>query len=60
MNLENDPRRAVLESLQGQSLNIPDLEVLLSKWPHYVNPEVDRLRAYVDDQLERWVQAGET
>ena len=25
-------------------LYIPDLQALLSHWPHYVNPELDRLR----------------
>lgn len=46
-------RQQLLNSLQGGSLYIPDLQALLEHWPQYVNPELERLRKDVAERLER-------
>lgn len=46
-------RQELLESLHGRSLHIPDLQVYLSHWPHYINPELENLREDVDIKLRR-------
>lgn len=51
-NLGNS-RQQLLKSLQGQSLVIPDLEILFDHWPQNVNPEENRLRDDVDRKLEK-------
>lgn len=45
------PSKQLLKSLQGRMLHIPDLQAMMSHWPQYVSPELDRLRADVDETL---------
>ena len=49
-------RQQLLASFEGHSLNIPDLQVLLSHWPQYVNSELEHLRQDVDEQLHTCVE----
>ena len=51
MTLGESPRQRLVESLHGRNLHIPDLQGLLSHWPQYVNPEIERLRQDVDERL---------
>ncbi|KAL8679066.1 MAG: hypothetical protein Q9186_004606 [Xanthomendoza sp. 1 TL-2023] len=44
-------REELLASLRGRTLNVPDLQALLSHWPQYVHLELDRLRRDVDAKL---------
>ena len=46
-------RQQLLNSLQGCSLYIPDLQSLLEHWPQYVNPELERLQKDVAERLKR-------
>ena len=46
-------RQQLLKLLRGQSLVIPDLEILFDHWPQSVNPEENRLRDDVDRKLEK-------
>ncbi|KAL8963659.1 MAG: hypothetical protein Q9193_000103 [Seirophora villosa] len=45
------PRKQLLKSLKGRVLHIPNLQALMSHWPQYVNPELERLREDVDNTL---------
>lgn len=47
-------REEILSSLRGRSLYIPDLQELLSQWPQYVSPELDRLHDAVDGKLQEY------
>ncbi|KAL8765569.1 MAG: hypothetical protein Q9209_007400 [Squamulea sp. 1 TL-2023] len=44
-------RDELVTSLRGRTLEIPDLQALLSHWPQYVHLEFDRLRDDVDGKL---------
>lgn len=47
-------RNELLASLRGRTLEIPDLQALLSHWPQYVHLELDRLRKDVDRKLHEY------
>ena len=47
-----DPN-AILASLQGEAIQVPDLQKLFKNWPQEVNPCLDQLRQEVNDWLER-------
>ena len=49
------PREQILESLQGRTLIVPNLEVLFEHWPQSVHPEEKRLRDDVNRRLEEYV-----
>lgn len=51
---EETSRQRLLGSLTGQDLHIPDLQPLLSSWPQYVSPQLERLKKDVDEKLERY------
>jgi hypothetical protein len=47
-------RNALLSSLRGQTIRIPDLKPLFQHWPTKTNPDLDHLRTEVNDWLKRW------
>ncbi|KAI4244340.1 MAG: hypothetical protein L6R40_003066 [Gallowayella cf. fulva] len=51
-------RNELLASLRGRTLEIPDLQALLSHWPQYVHLELDRLRKDVDRKLHELFPEG--
>ena len=55
MTFKPEDREQLLQSLRGRKLRIPDLQALVRQWPQYVNPELDRLRADVDQRLQECV-----
>ena len=52
INNDTLSRQQLLMSLRGHTLKIPNLQVLFNHWPQHVNPELDRLRADVDERLQ--------
>ena len=48
-------RKQILESLRGQSLIVPDLQLFFKHWPQRINPEEKRLRDDVNRRLEECV-----
>ena len=57
--LGNSPQQQLLDLLRGQSLVIPDLQLLFNHWPQAIHPELGRLRKDVDRRLETCVQSVE-
>ncbi|KAL9042707.1 MAG: hypothetical protein Q9180_000409 [Flavoplaca navasiana] len=55
---DNIARDELLQSLQGQTLQIPDLQALLQHWPQYINLELDRLRGHVEMRLQQIFPEG--
>lgn len=49
-----DTRDDLLHALRGQRLNIPDLEALISHWPHSVHTQIDHLREDVNQKLQEY------
>ncbi|PQE20236.1 Terpenoid synthase protein [Rutstroemia sp. NJR-2017a BBW] len=49
---ESDSRQNLLESLQGRSVNIPDLQSLFREWPQGVSPELGRLENDINEKLK--------
>jgi hypothetical protein len=47
-------RARLLDSLRNQTVPVPALKPLFGRWPFLVNPELDRLRADVDEWLRRY------
>lgn len=43
----------ILAELRGQSIVLPDLNVVFNGWPRHVNVHLDRLRRDVDRWLDR-------
>lgn len=43
----------ILAELRGQSIVLPDLNKVFSRWPKHVNHNLSRLRRDVDEWLDR-------
>jgi hypothetical protein len=52
--LQIHARARLLDSLRNQTVTVPALKPLFGRWPFLVNPELDRLRADVDEWLRRY------
>jgi hypothetical protein len=48
-------RKEVLQALRNQKIQVPNLAPYFHHWPAMVNPELTRLRADVDNWLDRYV-----